>query len=284
MKISTILPGIAVALFSVHSFAEKAVSVSTGSAHTCIMTSTKAVCFGDNTYGQGQVVEGFKNSRQVTSGQGFNCALDDDGVWCWGDNTYGQTDVPFLENVISISAGGWHTCAITQKAGMKCWGYNGDERVVVPEALKMTATAVEGGLWHNCAIVAGGNAACWAYNGYGQAAPPSDLKNVRILSATYYFSCAVDDSGVRCWGQAPANIPAMTNITALAVGEYHGCAVSDGTVKCWGSNNYHQIDVPSGMKNVTALASKSSHTCAIFDGGVKCWGANGNKQTDVPNF
>ena len=67
------------------------------------------------------------------------CALTKVGaVKCWGNNNLGQqgdgtrTDRPTLVQVsglaggvAAVSAGQWHTCALTKVGGVKCWGDNG---------------------------------------------------------------------------------------------------------------------------------------------------------------
>lgn len=44
---------------------------------------------------------------------------------CWGGKDAGPVTVPAgLANVASVSAGEYHTCAITIDGGVACWGAN----------------------------------------------------------------------------------------------------------------------------------------------------------------
>jgi alpha-tubulin suppressor-like RCC1 family protein len=145
----------------------------------------------------------------VTMGVGHACALNNDGgVRCWGLNECGQlgngesggchegedealfstvpVDVIGLESgVVAVDAGGWHTCAVIEGGGVKCWGddYYGqigdgwnaadDEfvHVTVPAdvfELQSGITAVSAGARHTCALTGSGGIKCWGMGGYGQ--------------------------------------------------------------------------------------------------------------------
>src|SRR5690606_35197193 len=119
------------------------------------------------------------------------CALASTGaVRCWGSNDYGQlgdgtttqrsTPVPvsgLSSGVRAIAAGRFHTCAVMNAGGMKCWGSNdygelGDgtqnERYAPVDVSGLSgAQSAAAGNGHTCAIVSGGGVRCWGANTWG---------------------------------------------------------------------------------------------------------------------
>jgi alpha-tubulin suppressor-like RCC1 family protein len=118
--------------------------------HTCALTATGGVkCWGSNSAGQlgndslidspfpVDVVDLAGGVAAITGGSTHTCALTvAGGVTCWGDNGNGKLGngstadshvpiaVPSLgAGVIALSAGVFHTCAVTTTGGIKCWGH-----------------------------------------------------------------------------------------------------------------------------------------------------------------
>jgi alpha-tubulin suppressor-like RCC1 family protein len=185
-------------------------------------------------------------------------------------------------DVVQISAGAGHTCAVTAAGGAKCWGYNYDGRVgdgssgssadkLRPvDVLGMTSgvSYISAGQDYTCAVTTGGGAKCWGANWYGQ----------------------LGSSQVAIGAGSPVPVD-VKNLTAgaasISAGTYHTCAVTvSGGAKCWGAGDSGQLgtgytyssglpqDVVGLSGDVTRISAKGSQTCALVSGGVKCWGAN----------
>jgi len=95
------------------------------------------------------------------------------------------------------------------------------------------------------------------------------------LSAGTYISCAIDEEGVKCWGdhsEGQSNVPFLQHPKMVSAGYAHACALDDQGVKCWGSRNPVLINVPT-LKNPKMVSSGGLYSCAIDDTGLKCWGS-----------
>lgn len=139
---------------------------------------------------------------------GHACAVSLEGrIYCWGDNTYGQLGAPSAGNlatkpvltelpntsIVSVTAGGRHTCALDAEGVIYCWGYNsagqvGNTRVAnqcegipcVTRPMQVPATprflAISAGTEHSCGLASAGTTYCWGFNGFGRlGAPPDSL-------------------------------------------------------------------------------------------------------------
>jgi alpha-tubulin suppressor-like RCC1 family protein len=61
---------------------------------------------------------------------------------CWGYNSNGQTSSPAdLSTITAITAGGYHSCAVTTAGTARCWGDNRDGQIIPPTDLG-TITAI----------------------------------------------------------------------------------------------------------------------------------------------
>lgn len=241
-------------------------------------------------------------AMRISAGFAHSCQVNEDGtVRCWGANNVGQlgngllgngiaanepTRIPVLvitspntplTTVVSIEAGGNHTCALLADGTVRCWGANGNGQLgndaltnrLTPVAVSglTNAVALAAGVNHTCALLGDGTVRCWGSNGGGQL-------------------------GIGIFGGnrlTPVAVSGLTNVTALEAGAQNTCALlANGTVRCWGVNNFGQLgdgttlsrSVPttvSGLSNVIAVAAGGSHTCALLVNGIaRCWGVNGS--------
>ncbi len=280
--------------------------VAVGASHSCYLSSAGAVmCWGSNF--NGQLGIGSRNSSapfglsapvsvsglssgvvSIAAGNFHTCALTSGGgVLCWGTNLNGQlgsgsfldSAVPVLvsglsNGVVSIAAGGEHTCALTSSGAVLCWGSNefGEAGIgtVAPPYHFNTPVAVAG-------LTSG----------------------VAAISAGYGNTCALANTGaVWCWGSmvpygtsgaSPSQVSGLsTGVSAITVGEGTACALSSGgRVECWGKGRYGQLGngatsfldynlpVTAIARGVVAISARAQQACALTSAGaILCWGIN----------
>src|SRR5215203_88690 len=81
--------------------------------------------------------------------------------------------------VRAIAAGGFHTCALTDRGGVDCWGGNFDGQVgdgtladrrrpVRVAGLQSGVKGIVAGRVHTCALTNGGGVECWGWNETGR--------------------------------------------------------------------------------------------------------------------
>ena len=284
--------------------------VAAGLDHTCVLTAGGAVaCWGNNGNGQvgnsntgnnltsGPVVGLNRGIAHITAGGHHTCALTStSAVLCWGRNANGEvgdgttvdklvpmtvndTGGPGLNDIVDISAGQYHTCALTTAGTVKCWGLNADgelgdgshtskTKAVSVLGLTQQVVAVAAGGFHTCALTATGLVYCWGYNGSYQLGDGTNVARIQ-----------------------PVAVSGLTNVAAIAAGGAHTCALTRAAeVKCWGNNGSGQLGhsdmnntptptVVSNLGDALAIAAGSGHTCALVAaGGLRCWGANSSGQ------
>ena len=244
---------------------------------------------------------------QVSSGKSHSCALKYSGeVKCWGWGNYGelgngskiqkhnpvtviaaQGSSDSLSNIVQISSGGEHTCALTKSGGVKCWGsgvsgqlgHASYQSIFSPvdvvaglgnQAPLSGIVQVSSGGEHTCALTAFQTVVCWGDRVYGQLGNGVSNANSPV----------------------PVTVPLLSGIVQIAAGKDYTCALSHGgTVSCWGRGNSGQlgngvsrtsstsVTVIEGrgsavpLSGVLQLAPGDTHACALMlSGEIKCWG------------
>ena len=228
----------------------------------------------------------------LAAGGHHNCVIESGSgaVRCWGDNGYGQLGdgttasrseprpvVGLSGRALMVGTHLWHSCALMDTGGVKCWGFNANGRLgdgtttdrstpVDVVGLTSGVIAISVGGAHACALLQGGGLRCWGWNGNGGQVGDGTMVD-------RYAPVAV--SGL------------ASGVVAVSTGDSHTCALlADGAVKCWGLGSYGQlghgtysssalpVDV-AGLGGVVAIASGGLHTCALqANGQVQCWGDN----------
>lgn len=279
------------------------VSISSGAAHSCGVTSTgRTKCWGE--YGAGYLGDGTSVYRREP-------AISDNGV------TYKK-----------IAMGTFLACGITTDDILKCWGasqfssYLGDGSsfgrsypVVIDQERKYKEVAI--GYDSICGILLDGTLKCWGGSssyGVGDGVYQTRLSPVVVNGGVSYKSvsvgqsttCAITTAGIlKCWGRnnsgiiggattpdkysVPTVVDSDTRYKAVSVfGGLSGsaCAITeDDELKCWGGNiaslgrgaisapeNYTPGVVMAGTKFMS-ISHYGDRACAVSDDfKLYCWG------------
>ncbi len=183
-------------------------------------------------------------------------------VECWGSDNEGElgdgqrngdlaeTETPHhvseISNAISVSTGGYDSCAVLATGGVDCWGLN-----------NFGSTDEGGALGHG---EEHGPEICErSHVLYCSDVPVSvvGITDAVEVSVGDGFACARLSTGhVKCWGQEgtlgdgseaasdePVEVSGLTNASSISAGVNTACAVlSEGALECWGSNSSGQAN------------------------------------------
>lgn len=240
-----------------------------------------------------------KVATQISTGGYNTCALLDDAtVECWGynfagslgDNLNEDSNVPYpikpynLSNVVKISSGSTHQCALKGNGTVWCWGTNsfgelGDGSnyyAKKPQLVPGISGAIDIDVNYStsCAILSDHSVKCWGLNVgkiFGDNSEKNlsprtvpNLSNVKVLSLGRTFNCALlNNNDLQCWGDnsigqlgvgyiSPENSTYIDAVVAsdvkdFAIGSTNACYLDfESNYYCWGSNNYEQVGDDSG--------------------------------------
>ncbi|MCB1397696.1 MAG: chromosome condensation regulator RCC1 [Rhodobacter sp.] len=187
--------------------------------------------------------------------------------------------------VRSVAGGYGHSCAVSGRGNVWCWGYNQfgqlgigtTESHQTPQRVVINGEVVSVGLGSvfTCALTTEGEVYCWGYNNHGELGDSTytgrlsptrvafPRSNIRSLAVGTSHACAIDSRGrLWCWGNnvqaqlgdgtvldrtTPARVSGIPGpITAVSAGYWHTCALArQGRAWCWGSNFRGQLGIDS---------------------------------------
>lgn len=293
-------------------------SVGGGSSHSLFLDGTGNLrAAGENYFGQvgddtrtdratAVPVPGLSGLTSVASSPSSNhsLALKSDGtVWAWGINWHGQlgngefhpdvaqpstpAKVPGVSDIVSISAGGDHSMALTESGTVWAWGRNdqgqlgngstSDSAVPVQVSGLTDVVAVSAGSFHSLAVKANGEVFSWGENTDGQLG----------LGTADYLPHVT-----------PTRVPGLVNVSTVAAGGRHSLALADnGTIYGWGYNDVGAVGAGftsgqlysptpvTGLSSVSAVAAGYWHSLALkHDGTVWAWGYSTRGQLGNGNY
>jgi alpha-tubulin suppressor-like RCC1 family protein len=282
-------------------------SVSAGTFNFLALTSLNEVKFWNEWIRLTDLLTLGSEVVAISTNSTHSCALNSlGGVQCWGYNDYGElgdgtTNTPetsitpvqvvaslsgdLLSNIVAISTGNQHTCALTSLGTVKCWGRNSSGQLgdgtttnsLLPVDVKSNLSgdflsnivAISAGGSITCALTSLGTVKCWGNNSSGQL---GDGTTTNSLLPVDVKSNLTGDL--------------LSNIVALSGKSDTSCALTSlGGVKCWGFNFYGNlgnktrtnsslpVDVFGLNSGVEEISLHQLHSCALTSlGGVKCWG------------
>lgn len=220
----------------------------------------------------------------VAVGAVHACLLRGGHVTCFGDDLAGAARPPDLDDVLTLTAGVAHTCALREGGVVTCWGDDSFGQSTPPDA---TFLGVEAGHDFTCGVTTGGELRCWGNDLVGQSTPPEGADWVTV-SAGGYHAMALDAWGKHtCWGNALLCIRDEGRVgVAIAAGFEHTVLLgTDGASVCGGPTGEGRC--PTGV-GIEALTAGGYHTCALAaerseqgDGALACWPAG---PADAPYF
>ncbi len=194
-----------------------------------------------------------------------------------------ETPDPFLRNVVQLSVGSAHACAVTTTHAVVCWGDNAagelgvgiDKRYVGESLLRPHVVGglpdierVAAGQMHSCAIDGRGTVFCWGSAG-------GDLK-----ATVGGVSGSIELRGNRLGTPVRMPLGGQAHVVAISRTGTTACAAFADDVQCWSTFqaipiNARTITLPAlhttMLAGVTALAMGHGKVCAIADTKLWCW-------------
>jgi alpha-tubulin suppressor-like RCC1 family protein len=184
------------------------------------------------------VAVALNNITDIDAGLHHTCAVSNGQVFCWGGNFYGQLGndadavmaaVAGLTDVVDVTCGDMHTCALKGDGQVFCWGANSVGQLgngtfakqLTPVQVQNASSGkrIDAGYTHTCMLRSDDELFCWGGNSNGQ------LGNGTVVNQS-----------------RPVDVNNIERGRRLIAGLTHSCAaLNAGTAHCFGSNGFGQL-------------------------------------------
>jgi len=179
------------------------ISIALGGLHSCAVTDTGGVkCWGSNTELRG--IDNLVIGVTGTLSNRLPVTFPADVIR--GDARQDGAPFEVRDYLVAVASGGVHTCALTARGNVRCWGDNRKGQVGNGQILTPTST------------VRGGSA-----NPVGVTAPATAVRegafalaDIAAVAVNATTSCALTSAGaVTCWGDGATSAATMANVTGM---------------------------------------------------------------------
>lgn len=212
-----------------------------------------------------------------------------------------------LFRVVSLDAGGHHSCALTAAGQAYCWGWNQSGQLGVPASAGTPADS-----WSAVPVAVQTGARFTTISASARPDP-------QPAASARGHSCGIAEGALLCWGEngqgqvgipgagaahVPAQVAGGGTWATVSTGGRHTCGITTGgQTYCWGLDREGQVGAPTtelcaveggtgpnqacartprrvaeGL-DFTRISAGTAHTCALTAGGqAYCWGRNTSGQ------
>lgn len=232
-----------------------------GSRRNCAIDKNGVICWSNYSDDTIENLPKFNNPKDIVVGTKHACVLDDNGVHCWGGSPGVNEPIPALLNPTQIAAGLSHTCAIDEE-GAKCWGFGTGSHL---ESWLPSYPLEQLALGSNFTCARGRSSNyCWGTNPDAYDMYYEDFDD---MAAGQYHLCGLRYGRVQCVGNnvsGQLDAPGFTTAKLIDASGHTSCAVDDTGLKCWGASSLER-ELP---RVPSQLSVRGSDACWVYDDGA----------------